>query len=185
MSEGIGPNLALAGFMGTGKSTVGALLAERMNWRFVDTDALVEAEAGMLVSEIFATRGEAAFRSMERRACLYAARRNNVVISTGGGALLDIQSRLALEERAIIILLTCDRDMLAGRLRASALRGERPMLAENLAERIDDLLKTREPVYSSIPLQVDTSPLAASEVAGLVLDLYRQATRDRTQACIL
>ncbi len=185
MSAGTPPNLALAGFMGTGKSTVGALLARRMNWRFVDTDALVESEEGISISELFATHGEATFRSIERRVCLYAASQSYVVISTGGGALLEMESRLALEGSAVIVLLTCARDLLVERLQGSALRGERPMLAEKFTQRIDELLKTREPLYSSIPLQVDTTRLAPGEVAELVLKLYRQASQDRRQACTL
>ncbi|MBF6614117.1 MAG: shikimate kinase [Chloroflexi bacterium] len=185
MSERIPPNLALAGFMGTGKSTVGALLARRMNWRFVDTDALVERQAGISISEIFATQGEAAFRLLERRACLYAARQSCVVISTGGGALLDMESRVALEGSAVIVLLSCESDLLAARLQGSALRGERPMLAERFTQRIDELLKAREPLYSSIPLQVDTTRLAPEGVADLVLNLYMQASQDRRQACTI
>src|SRR4051812_19177469 len=123
------PNLVLTGFMGTGKSTVGPLLAKQLGWLFIDTDALVEREAGMPVSEIFATHGEPAFRAMERRTCRDAATSHQAVISVGGGAVLDQENRRVLEQSGLIVLLTCEKDMLVRRLQQSARRGERPLLA--------------------------------------------------------
>jgi shikimate kinase len=177
------PNLVLEGFMGTGKSTVGAILAARLQWDFIDTDEMVEQEAGMTIKEIFAHNREVGFRALERVACLRAASLDFTVIATGGGALLDAESRSALEASGVVILLTCEHDALLARLEESARRGERPMLANNFEARVNELLHIREALYSSIPLKVDTTDLTPEEVASRVLELYRSAVQDWVPAC--
>jgi shikimate kinase len=176
------PNLVLAGFMGTGKSTVGPLLASALRRPFVDTDALVERTAGRTIREIFATRGEPAFRALERQAVREAAALEQVVVSIGGGALLDPENTRELEATGVIVLLACERDTLIRRLEESARRRERPMLGDDLHESIDALLRAREPVYSRVRLKVDTTHLAPHEVAGRVLALYHQAVRQEALA---
>jgi shikimate kinase len=179
------PNLVLEGFMGTGKSTVGPILAARLRWDFIDTDEIVEQEAGMAIKEIFAHHGEAGFRALERAACLRAASRAFTVIATGGGALLDPESRSALEASGVVILLTCDREALLARLEESARRGERPMLAENFEARVNELLHIRAELYSSILLKVDTTNVIPQDVANRVLELYEPAAQDRVSACMI
>jgi shikimate kinase len=176
------PNLVLAGFMGTGKSTVGPLLASTLRRPFVDTDVLVERTAGMAISEIFASRGEPAFRALERQAVREAAALEQVVLSIGGGALLDPENTRALEAAGVIVLLTCERDTLLGRLEESARRKERPMLGDDLHGNVDALLRAREPAYSRVRLKVDTTHLAPHEVVDRVLALYRQAIRQEALA---
>lgn len=180
MSASVPPNLVLAGFMGTGKSTIGALLAQRLAWPFIDTDVLIEQAAGMPVRDIFATQGEAAFRLLETEACARAVSRPPCVISTGGGALLSDQNRHTLEAGGVIVVLSCEPSVLEWRLSASAMRGERPLLATASKDRIVALLEARQPVYLAIPQQVDTTQLSPEEAAERVLELYRQATAART-----
>jgi shikimate kinase len=155
--------------MGTGKTTVGALAAERLGWSFVDTDALVEVAAGMPVAEIFATQGEAAFRALEREACREASAHQHVVISVGGGAVMDPENRRVLEASGVLVLLTCERDRLIERLEESARRGERPLLAGDIGERIDALAASRAEVYGSIATKVDTTRLTPEEVVEVVV----------------
>jgi shikimate kinase len=176
------PNLVLAGFMGTGKSTVGPLLARRLGWPFVDTDALVEQTAGMTVREIFATHGEPAFRALERQALHDAANMERVVMSVGGGALLDPRNRATLQATGVTVLLNCRRDALVRRLEESMLRGERPLLGDDLPGSIETLLKVREPIYALVRLRVDTTHLAPDEVAERVLALYQQAIQHEALA---
>jgi shikimate kinase / 3-dehydroquinate synthase len=178
------PNLVLAGFMGTGKSTVGNLVAERLGWAFVDTDQLIEQEAGLSVKEIFAAEGEPAFRARERRACQAAAGRSRTVISVGGGAVLDPRNVQALGHSGVLVLLTCEVTQLVERLGESARRGERPMLPEGTGEQIGALLKAREPAYSSIGLSVDTTNVTPCEVADRVMDLYNQAVGELTPSVL-
>ncbi len=179
------PNLVLEGFMGTGKSTVGAILARRLQWDFIDTDEQIERQAGMPIKEIFSRHGEAGFRALEREACLEAAGRRFAVVALGGGALLDPDSRSALEETGVIILLTCELQQLLGRLEESARKGERPMLAGNFTARVEELLYIRGALYDSIPLKVDTTSLTPEQVADRVMELYGPAAQDRVPACTI
>jgi shikimate kinase len=176
------PTLVLAGFMGTGKSTVGPLVARALGRPFVDTDAIVEREAGITIREIFATQGEPAFRAMERQAVHEAADMVGVVMSIGGGALLDPENRRALEATGVIVLLACEPDTLVRRLEESMRRGERPLLGGDLRRRVETLLREREPAYSLVRLRVDTTHLAPDEVADCVLALYRQAVQEEAIA---
>jgi shikimate kinase len=107
------------------------------------------------------------------------------VIATGGGALLDPESRMALEASGVVILLTCERSALMARLKESASKGERPLLAENFEARINELLYIREELYSSIPLKVDTTGLTPQEVAARVIELFGPAAQDWVSACII
>lgn len=166
------PNLVLTGFMGTGKTTAGRLLAGRLSRDFVDTDALIEREAKMTVREIFTRLGEPAFREMEREACRRVSQQPGQVIAIGGGALLDARNREVLEQTGVIVLLTCETRELAGRLRESAQRGERPLLAGDIDETIRKLLVERESVYSAVSLRVDTTHITPEQVADAVLSLY-------------
>lgn len=168
-------NLVLAGFMGTGKSTVGRLAAARLGRPFVDTDDLIVEQAGMPVKDIFARYGEPHFRELERQVCLKVAEQQGLVVATGGGALLNAGSRRALEATGVVVLLHCDTTTLLARLESSARRGERPLLEGDYEARIIQLLRERNPIYSSLPLSVDTTSLRPRTVAGKVLALYRQA----------
>ncbi len=182
MMEGA-PNLVLAGFMGTGKSTVGRLLAARLQRPFVDTDALIIQKAGMPISKIFAQYGEPHFRDIERQVCLEVAATRDAVVATGGGALMDPATRAAFQTEGVVVLLTCERNALLDRLEESARRGARPLLGDDFATQIDRLLAARGPVYGSLPLQVDTTHLDPPEVAERVLALYCQAVGQGAAAC--
>jgi shikimate kinase len=166
------PNLVLSGFMGTGKSTIGRILAQRLNMQFADTDTQIESEAGMTVSEIFRVHGESAFREMEHDMCERLSNCHNYVIATGGGALLNPASRAALERTGVLILLTCDQQTLLQRLQESARRGERPLLRHDLEDAIASIMQQREPAYSTISLKVDTTQLTPEQAADAALELY-------------
>lgn len=176
------PNLILAGFMGTGKSTVGRIVADVLGRLFVDTDRLIEQDAGLSVSEIFARHGEPAFRALEREACLRVARVASHVAAIGGGALLDPSSKNALEATGVVVLLTCHPDVLIERLRGSAGRGERPLLASDFEANVARLLTEREPVYASVSLRIDTTGREPDETAEQVLAVYEAEVRQMTKA---
>jgi shikimate kinase len=162
--------------MGTGKSTIGKLLAARLNRPFMDTDALIIQRAGMRISQIFSQHGEPYFREVERQVCLEAAGIRGAVIATGGGALLDPASRAAFEAEAVIVLLTCERNALLARLEESARLGVRPLLGDDFATQVDRMYAAREQVYNSFALQVDTTNVDPVEAAERVLALYHRAT---------
>lgn len=165
------PNIILAGFMGTGKTTVGKLLAERLGWPFVDTDAEVAGRAGASVDEVFARWGEEFFRRLEADVVAKVAARTGQVIATGGGALLRPDSRRRLEEGGFVILLKAEPAVIAERLRRAGLAG-RPLLAGGpLEQRVSELLSARHHVYDGVEVQVDTSGRSPEETAELILRL--------------
>lgn len=142
-------NLIITGFMGTGKTTVGRLTAEALNLAFVDTDTVIIERAGMAIPEIFAQHGETEFRRIEREVCLELGRGNGQVIATGGGALINPETRTAMAEGNLLICLTAHLDILRRRLADTS---GRP-----LAKDWEALYEKRRVTYAAIPNQVDTT----------------------------
>jgi shikimate kinase len=164
-------NIVLTGFMATGKSAVGRRLASRLGYDFVDVDCLIEAEAGMAISEIFTSRGEAAFRELETRMVEVAARREGCVIATGGGAIVDPRNFESLSRSGIIVTLTADPDTILSRIGAGA---DRPLLGGGeKRERIQSLLATRASAYARAHLTLDTSKRSVDEVVEALVSLLR------------
>lgn len=163
-------NIILTGFMGVGKSTVGRMLSKRLERRFVDMDEALVERFGKSIPEIFADEGEDAFRIAEARLCQELANEQRLVISTGGGALVNAESRQALEASGTIICLHAAEDVILARLAAAS---DRPLLPGEEAERrerVRHLLHQRRLAYGAITYQVDTTALSAEEVADQVLD---------------
>ena len=151
------PNIILTGFMGTGKTTVGRLLAERLGREFVDIDDQIVAHFGKSIPEIFAEDGEAAFRVAEAQLCARLGEMAGLVISTGGGALVNPGNRAALAASGTILCLTASTDEILRRLDATQNRPLLPGSADERRARIRDLLHQRRHAYAAIPLQVDTT----------------------------
>ena len=138
--------IALTGFMGCGKSTLGMRLAGKGKTKFVDTDALVEAEAGMSVADIFARRGEAEFRAVEKKAVLGLEFAPETIVSLGGGTVLEPEIRAALKDRAVTFWIYAD----PGKTTAALAPGSRPLLAGNPSPaEIAALFKARIPAYAA------------------------------------
>jgi shikimate kinase len=165
-------NLVLTGFMGTGKSTIGRVVAERLNRPFIDMDEVIVQEAGCPVPEIFARHGESTFRQMERELCQKLSTRSGLVISTGGGALIDAHNRALMTSSAVVICLTANLQALLERLQADT---NRPMLnATDTQQRIGELLAIRKAAYDSLPYQIDTSTQTPEETVEAVLALWHK-----------
>ena len=120
-------NIILTGFMGTGKTTVGRALADRLGWRFVDLDDRIAERAGKSVPAIFEEDGEAAFRDLETAVCRQIASERGLVVATGGGAVLRAANREALEKAGTVICLEATPDTILERVGAG---NDRPMLGE-------------------------------------------------------
>jgi shikimate kinase len=161
--------IILTGFMGAGKTTVGALLAERLGWIFVDSDHVVEARAGMSVAEIFERRGEAAFRQMETEAVRETAGREHVVLALGGGALESAATRdlLATLPHARVVFLEAPLDTLVSRCAGQPQAPVRPVLRdrESLAAR----WQLRQPLYRAAHLTVATADRTPAAVADAIV----------------
>ena len=171
-------NLVITGFMGTGKSSVARGVAARLGRRYVDMDALIEERAGMSIPEIFRQRGEEVFRQYERELCRELAAQENLVIATGGGALVDAANRAILGERGCLICLDCEVSELLHRLCGDQ---GRPMLwSEQPETRLRELLQMRRPAYAQIPYHVDTTYCSVGEVIDRVVALFEANPRSWT-----
>jgi shikimate kinase len=166
-------NLALIGFMGTGKSTVGRVAAEVLGFSFVDTDHLIEARAGMSIKAIFAEHGEAAFRKWESQVVAALALEKGTVIATGGG-LPAIEGNLeSLKEHALVVCLWASVDTIFERVRNHS---HRPLLNEpNPLTRVQQLLAAREPYYRRADVLVSTELRSVREVALQVVHQFHMA----------
>jgi 3-dehydroquinate synthase len=162
-------NIVLTGFMGTGKSTVGRILAERTGRDFVDMDAELEQRFGRSVARIFAEEGETAFREAESLLAQQLAHRANLVISSGGGALVNPANRKALAQSGLLVCLTATVDTILDRLDG---HGDRPLLQGSREERraqVTKLLADRRSTYAAIAHHVDTTGRTPDQVVDLVL----------------
>lgn len=163
------PNIILAGFMGTGKSTVGRILAARLGWLFVDTDALITARAGCSIADIFAQQGEAAFRALEAACCQHAAAHCHQVIALGGGALLHPATDARLRQRGLVVCLMADLATISARVGEDPAR---PLFSADRAE-LAALYAARAAHYAALPHHVDTTRRTADDVAGEIVQLWQ------------
>ena len=166
--------IALVGLMGVGKSTVGRRLAKRLNLPFADGDIEIEAAAAMTVSDIFAELGEAEFRAGEARVLKRLLHGPRMVLATGGGAVLNPETRKTLKARAVTVWMRADLDTVAGRVLR---RDTRPLLrGRDPLEALQAMAEVRYPVYAAVAdVTVDVASGAHAEaVGGIVhaLDAY-------------
>jgi len=150
-------SIVLTGFMGAGKTTVGALLAERLGWTFADSDHLVESRSGLTVAAIFERDGEAAFRRMEAEAVQQTAGREHVVLALGGGALESPATREFLAElrHGRVVFLDAPLETLLGRCAGQPDAPVRPVLRDQ--ERLAARWQARQPLYREAHLIVSTA----------------------------
>jgi shikimate kinase len=159
-------NIVLTGFMGTGKTTIGRLLAAQLGIEFVDTDAVVTARYGP-IANIFARQGECAFRRMEREVALELGRRSGLVIATGGGMLLDARNAAILGATGRIFCLTATPQTILNRVAVA--EGERPLLAgPDPASRIAALLAERAAAYDQFT-QIATDGRSPADIAAEII----------------
>lgn len=169
-------SIALVGLMGVGKSTVGRRLAHRLNLGFVDGDAEIETAAGMSISEIFAQMGEAEFRAGEARVMRRLLEGPPKVIATGGGAVLNADTRALLRERAVTVWLRAEIEVIAERV---ARRDTRPLLrGRDPVETLRGLAEARYPYYGEAHVVVDVGAGAHGKAVDAVvaaLNAWRKA----------
>jgi shikimate kinase len=147
-------SIVLVGMMGSGKSSVGRRLAARIGIPFVDADAEIEKAAGMSITDIFAVRGEAEFRSGEARVIRRVLQGGPQVLSTGGGAFMDPETRAAVAASGISIWLNAEFDILMKRIRR---RHDRPLLkTSDPGATLRKLMVERDPIYALADLIVES-----------------------------
>ena len=174
--------IVLTGFMGSGKSTVGPLLAARLGWQFVDVDNVIEAEAGTAIAEIFARHGESAFRDLEHATIDRLASGENLVLALGGGAIEREDTRELLLNTPGTLLVHLEVELATTLARCSGTETTRPVLADraNLAARYERRLPLYQTAHVSIradartPAQVVDAVLEAASLQPQIDNLYNQ-----------
>ena len=164
--------IALTGFMGSGKTTVGPLLAERLGWNFVDADDVIEAESGMPISQIFARHGEAAFRAREHATIARLAAQDALVLALGGGAIETEATRDLLLRSPGTLLVHLEVQLQTTLARCQGTEHTRPILADhaNLAARYE----RRLPLYRTAHLSLSVDALTPPQVADRIRDEARK-----------
>jgi shikimate kinase len=161
-------NIILAGFMGTGKTTVGRTIAKKLNRRFIDSDQYISGITRKTIPQIFSDHGEAHFRQLEAKTALELAKLANVVIATGGGMFLNWDNYEALAHSGIIFCLYASPNTIKARLGEDT---DRP-----LAPNWSTLYEQRQPIYARIPHQIDTSEQSPEQIAEKVIQLWQKLT---------
>jgi len=153
--------------MGTGKTTVGKLLAKNLGWEFVDVDAVIEKNSGMVISEIFARFGEPEFRSRETSAIKQLSVLDKKIFSCGGGAVLLSENMDAFEKTGIIVCLTASPEVIYQRIRHTTTR---PLLkVPDPLAAIKELLAVREPFYRRCTYTVHTDFLSPDAIVAEIV----------------
>jgi shikimate kinase len=164
-------NLILTGFMGTGKSSVGRLLAEKLGYVFKDIDEIIVRENGSTISEIFAKFGEAFFRSLEKDVLKRELMGDRMVVSTGGGAVIAEENRKLMRRQGLVINITATPDAILERLKND---NGRPLLADgNKTIIITKMLAQRESYYADADIQIDTTGKNVDDVVREILEEIR------------
>lgn len=164
--------MVLTGFMGTGKSTVGRLLAAQLGYPFVDTDELIVARDGRSIADIFREEGEAAFRRWEARIAQELAGQSGLVIATGGRLMLDEGNAAALMANGRVFCLTAAPETILARLQDDD--GKRPLLdVPEPASQIARLLELRKERYGRFP-QIDTNDKTPDQIAAEILQMINE-----------
>ena len=159
--------IVLTGFMGSGKSTVGPLVARRLGWRFVDVDDVIEAEAGVAITELFKRHGEAVFREREREVIARLAAGEGLVLALGGGAIETAETRELLLTDPETLLVHLEVELATTLERCGGTEQTRPILADqaNLASRYE----RRLPLYRAAHVSIAVDALTPEEAVEAVL----------------
>lgn len=168
-------NIALIGFMGTGKTSVGRLVAEVLHFEFLDTDELIEEYTGRSIPEIFSKDGEPAFRALEKKVVEELATKTKTVIATGGGLPTNPDNLAKLKSFALVVCLWASEEKIWERVRHQS---HRPLLLDaDPQKKIHDLLAVRGPSYKQADVLVNTGLRSPREVAQQIALQFKLARR--------
>ena len=161
-------NIILTGFMGTGKTAVGRELARLLNMHLIDVDTDIEKSEKMTINEIFEQFGEPRFRELETEMIKKLSERNNIVISTGGGAVVRQENVDVLKKNGVIVCLTAKPETIVRRTGNS---NDRPLLqVEDPLEKIKELLNFRKPFYEKADIMIDTEGKTPLHIAEEIIE---------------
>ena len=166
-------NLTLTGMMGVGKTTIGKILAKRLGYKFIDVDKLIEKKEGLAINLIFKNKGEDYFREIEYEITLLELKKNNSVISLGGGAFLNKEIRKSTKKFCVSFWLDVPIEKLIKRLKKSK---KRPLLFK---KKIDDTVKKiyldRKKIYNMTDYKINCGSLKSGEIVSKILNFYEKS----------
>ena len=164
---GLKRNIILVGPMGSGKTTVGRILATKLGWRFIDTDKLIVEQTGKEISDLFQERGEVYFRQVEKEIISHLPQVSRTVIATGGGAVIDRTNYLLIKENGLVYYLKASPSVLARRVGSGM---DRPLLSgKDVQMVVAEILEERDKYYQQADLTIETDFLTPYEVADLMI----------------
>ena len=162
-------NLVFLGMMGSGKSSIGSLIAKKLKIKFIDVDKEIEKELGLSISKIFETKGENYFRKFEQQITLKILKINSTVVSLGGGAFMNKVIRNEILKNHISFWLNWDNQTLLNRIKNSK---KRPLAFNSTENELIDLIKKRSNIYSKALYEIKCDNLSKSEIVKQVLNNY-------------
>ncbi len=169
-------NIVLVGFMGTGKTAVGARLAEMLRMEVVDIDDIIEEDSGMVISRIVAEMGGEHFRDLECKAVEKACKLNHHIISPGGGVVVRDKNIQNLKRTGLIFCLDATPEVIWQRVSHET---HRPLLqVEDPIGRIREMLIERKPLYDKAEYRIDTSQLTVEQTAEKIVENFRREAID-------
>ena len=165
-------NLVLIGMMSSGKSTIGELLAKKLNFKFFDIDKIIENETKMKITEIFKIKGENFFRNLEEKTTVKLLNFSNVVISLGGGGFVNEIIRKETNTKSKTFWLDWNLDTLISRIRK---RNNRPVALALNNNELKNLIIKRSKYYSKAKYKINCQKLTRSEIVKKILNLYENS----------
>jgi shikimate kinase len=162
-------NLVFLGMMGSGKSSIGSLIAKKLKIKFIDVDKEIEKELGLSISKIFETKGENYFRKLEQKITLKILKINSTVVSLGGGAFMNKVIRNEILKNHISFWLNWDNGTLLNRIKNSK---KRPLAFNSTENELIDLIKKRSNIYSKALYEIKCDNLSKSEIVKKILNNY-------------
>ena len=162
-------NLVLTGMMGSGKTSIGKSLSQRLDMGFADIDAIIEKKVGLSISEIFGKKGEKAFREEEEKESKEILKKTNLVIALGGGAFINENIRNEIKKSSFSVWLDLDVEMLYKRVRESK---KRPLLKNSSKEELIKIYNLRKKIYSLADFKVQCGCKSKEQIINEVLQIY-------------
>jgi shikimate kinase len=162
-------NLVFLGMMGSGKSSIGSLLSNKLNLPFVDVDSLIAENTGMSISEIFEKKGESYFRNIEQKITLKCLKKIKNVISLGGGGFINTKIRKEILTNHFSFWLTWDDSVLIKRIRNSK---KRPLVFNSTDQEIREIIKKRSKIYSYAQFKINCNRLTKMQIIKKIIKIY-------------
>lgn len=170
-------NIAIVGFMGTGKTTIARILAEKLGFEYVDIDDLIEKQEKMKIVDIFKEKGKAYFRKIEKAIISHISASAQKVIACGGGVVLDQENMRNLKDNGVVVCLTARPEVILMRTKNYRYR---PLLnVSDPKAEIEELLKIRQPYYAKAEYTLDTSELQPEEVVKKIREWIGTVDQDQ------